>query len=80
MLQDGKSPEHVQNFETVQSVATEQPELRIAETLSELHHARQLIDNLNALLEKSEWTAAEKYSTITRKLEYTQRVYTLRAC
>ena len=80
MLQDFNSSEHVKDFETIQFVATEQPEVRLAETLSELHHARQLIDDLTAQLDKSERTAAERYSTITRQLEYTERVCTLWAC
>lgn len=78
MLQDWNSSEFVKSFDNVQSVATDQPELQLAETLSDLHHARQLIDNLSAQLGESERTAAERYSTAILKLEYAERV--CRAC
>lgn len=80
MLQDCKGSPHLNALETVQSTAFTQPELRLAESLSDLHHARELIDELKAQLEESERTAADKHSTITRKLEYTERVFTSRAC
>ena len=59
---------------TAQAVAATQQELQLAETYSELQHARDVIDDLNAQLNTTERSAVEQYSRITRELEYMERV------
>ena len=68
--------QHQQAIRESFSQDVQQQELRLGETQSYLQDAQHTIDYLYAQMDDAERIAAEKYSHITLKLEYMERVLT----
>lgn len=72
VLQDFESSEPAYYPDIV--LTAKEQELQPATIHSDLQHAERMIDGLNRQLDASKRSAAEKYSTLTRELEYMERV------